>query len=99
MNHIKIEIIISDMLLDALLSEFDRHNITGYTAIPILRGKGTGHGEQLSEGLLPTTKKTLIFAVVDSKISDQIIDKISPIINELDAWSICYPVRYLTQKM
>ncbi|RED97918.1 P-II family nitrogen regulator [Marinoscillum furvescens] len=78
----KIEIIIANSFLQDLIQQLEGCGIHGYTALEIFRGKGTQRGEQLSEGLLPITRNSLVFTITEEKLSEQVIQKLDPFISE-----------------
>jgi nitrogen regulatory protein PII len=94
MEIIKIEIVIADVYLEDLIQRMEEVGVQGYTAIEISRGKGVKRGEQLSEGLLPTSQNLLVFAVVLKETADQLIEKIQPFLNERGGVIITSKVEY-----
>ena len=64
MQTFKLEIIIDNIYLEELLNLLEYQEVSGYTALDISRSKGIKHGESLREGLLPTTRKTLLMILI-----------------------------------
>lgn len=94
MNIIKIEIIISNTFLQQLVEQLESLGVHGYTAIEIFRGKGTKRGEQLSEGLLPTSRNTLLFTIASEEVSKSIIERIQPFLDERGGVILTYKIDY-----
>jgi nitrogen regulatory protein PII len=94
MELVKIEIIIADTFLQELIELLEEMGIKGYTAFEIFRGKGKKRGEQLSEGLLPTSRNLLVFTVVTQEIINTYVTKIQEYLNERGGVLITYPVQY-----
>lgn len=82
MDIIKIEIIISNTFLQSLIEQLEELGVHGYTAVEIFRGKGVKRGEQLSEGLLPTSRSTLLFTIAAADQSQKIIENLQPFLDE-----------------
>lgn len=78
----KLEIIIANSFLQDLIHHLEACGIHGYTALEIFRGKGAQRGEQLSEGLLPITRNSLVFTITDEAMSKKVIEKLEPFISE-----------------
>ncbi|MDN5215824.1 hypothetical protein QQ020_27345 [Fulvivirgaceae bacterium BMA12] len=82
MELLKIEIIISNTFLQDLIQKLEKVGVHGYTAIEIFKGKGIKKGEQLSEGLLPTTRNSLVFTVSTAEITQKVIENIQPYLDD-----------------
>jgi nitrogen regulatory protein PII len=94
MNYTKIEIIVSDIYLERVVALLEKAGVTGYTAISISRGKGIKQGEQLSDGLLPTTHRSLLFSVTTEEITNLIIKESSAYLEKIGAVLIASPISY-----
>lgn len=94
MDIIKIEIIISNTFLQPLIEKLEKVGVHGYTAIEIFRGKGVKRGEQLSEGLLPTSRNTLLFTIASNDLTKQIIENIQPFLDERGGVLMTYKIDY-----
>ncbi len=94
MDLIKLEIIISNLYLERLIEKLESSGVQGYTAVEISRGKGLKQGEQLSEGLLPTSNNTLIFTICDASKTSDIISNIQPFLQERGGKLITYKIEY-----
>lgn len=94
MEIIKVEIIVSNTFLQPLISILEHAGVRGYTAIDIFRGKGVKRGEQLSEGLLPTTRNSLIFTITSKEQSLSIIENVQPFLDERGGVLMTYKIDY-----
>ncbi len=94
MEIIKIEIIISNTFLQSLIEKLESAGIHGYTAVEIFRGKGVKRGEQLSEGLLPTSRNTLLFTVASAEMVQKIIETIQPFLDDRGGILMTYKIDY-----
>ncbi len=94
MDIIKIEIIISNTFLQPLIKLLEEASVQGYTAIEIVRGKGIKQGEHLSEGLLPTSRRTLLFTLTTAKNSKQIMKKVQPFLDHRGGILMMHPIAY-----
>lgn len=94
MDIIKIEIIISNTFLQPLIEKLEKVGVHGYTAIDIFRGKGIKRGEHLSEGLLPTSRNTLLFTIATAELSSKIIESVQPYLDERGGVLLTYKVDY-----
>ena len=88
----KLEIIISNTYLEELVDHLEEIGVKGYTALEISRGKGTRKGEHLSDGLLPTSRSTLIICLVTEKMVIEIFDDLHKYINERNGVLFTVPV-------
>ena len=61
---LKLELILAQIYLPALIELMAKYEIHGYTAFNIASSKGIHHGEQHSEGLMPANQNTYLFSVV-----------------------------------
>lgn len=77
----KLEIIISNSYLEELVNHLEEIGVNGYTALEIFRGKGIRSGEHLSEGLLPTTRNTLIICLVTEDVVNEIFEDLTKYID------------------
>lgn len=92
----KLEIIISNSYLEELVNHLEEIGVNGYTALEIFRGKGIRSGEHLSEGLLPTTRNTLIICLVTEDVVDEIFEDLKKYINDRSGVLFTVPVlRYM----
>lgn len=94
MNLLKIEIIISNTFLQTLLEKLENMGVHGYTALEIFRGKGAKRGEQLSEGLLPTTRSSLIFTIASEELTTTIIENVQPFLDERGGILLTHKIEY-----
>lgn len=78
----KLEIIISNSYLKELVNHLEDLGVQGYTALEITKGKGIRSGEHLSEGLLPTTRSTLLISLVSEEIANKIFDNLEKFITD-----------------
>ena len=90
----KIEIIISNTFLQPLIEKLEACGVHGYTAVEIFRGKGTKRGEQLSEGLLPTSRNTLLFTIASSELSNKIVETVQPFLDDRGGILMTYRIDY-----
>jgi len=94
MDIIKIEIIISNTFLQPLIEMLEDVGVHGYTALEIFRGKGIKRGEHLSEGLLPTSRNTMLFTIASAELSSKIVEQIQPYLDERGGILLTYNVNY-----
>lgn len=94
MELIKIEIIIANAFLEGLIHKLEQTGIHGYTALEIFRGKGVKRGEHLSEGLLPTTRNSLVFTIGTKETTDRVIENIQTYLDERGGVLITYKIEY-----
>lgn len=94
MEIIKVEIIISNTFLQSLIEQLEAVGVHGYTAVEIFRGKGAKRGEHLSEGLLPTSRNTLIFTIASAELSQKIIDTVQPFLDDRGGVLFTYKLDY-----
>jgi len=94
MEIFKLEIIIANTFLQELINKLEAIGVQGYTALAITRGKGIKRGENFSEGLLPTTRNTLVFAVGNKNLTDKAIEHIQPYLNEVGGALMAYKLDY-----
>ena len=90
----KIEIIIANTFLQQLIEQLEQLGVHGYTAVEIFRGKGIKRGEHLSEGLLPTTRNSLIFTIGTKEITKKVIEHLQPFLDERGGLMIVSNVTY-----
>jgi len=90
----KIEIIIANTFLQDLIEKLEKVGVHGYTALEIFRGKGIKRGEHLSEGLLPTTRNTLIFSIGTKEITEKVIEHVQPYLDERGGVIITTKIEY-----
>ncbi|MFK7953549.1 MAG: P-II family nitrogen regulator [Ekhidna sp.] len=90
----KIEIIISNTFLRQLVELLEDTGVHGYTALDIVRGKGTKRGEHLSEGLLPTSRSSLLFTIANEELTSKIIENIQPFLDDRGGILITYKIEY-----
>lgn len=90
----KVEIIISNSFLQELIQKLEDLGVNGYTALEIFRGKGVKRGEQLSEGLLPITRNTLVFTIASSEVVEKIIKNIQPYLDDRGGALMTYKIDY-----
>ncbi|WP_422360346.1 P-II family nitrogen regulator [Reichenbachiella sp.] len=88
----KLEIIISNTYLEQLVDHLEDIGVNGYTALEIFRGKGIRTGEHLSEGLLPTTRNTLIICLVTEDVVEEIFEDLKVYINERNGVLFTVPI-------
>ncbi|MCG8576523.1 MAG: hypothetical protein MI810_16680 [Flavobacteriales bacterium] len=62
---IKLEIILPAVYTQKLIYLFETFQVTGYSAVEIVLGRGEKHGAFESDGLLSTGKSLLFFSVLD----------------------------------
>lgn len=92
----KLEIILSNSYLEELVAHLEEIGVRGYTALEISRGKGIKTGEHLSEGLLPTSRNSLIICLVTEPTVDEIFDDLMQYINDRNGVLFTVPVlRYM----
>ena len=96
MEPIKIEIILSNTFLQSLIELLEEVGVHGYTAVEIFRGKGIKRGEHLSEGLLPTSRNTLLFTIASSENAEQIIASVQPFLEERGGALMTYKLDHVT---
>jgi nitrogen regulatory protein PII len=94
MELFKIEIIIPNPFLQQLIELMEETGATGYTALDISRGKGLNHGEQLSEGLLPTSRNSLIFLITTPFTKEKLIDKVQSFVERYSGAIIVSKVEF-----
>jgi len=94
MEIIKIEIILSNTFRQPLIELLEEAGVHGYTAVEIFRGKGIKRGEHLSEGLLPTSRNTLLFTIASSKNATRIVESIQPFLDERGGVLVTYQLDY-----
>lgn len=94
MNYTKIEIIVSDIYLERVVSLLEDAGVKGYTAISVTRGKGIKKGEQLSDGLLPTTHRSLLFSVTTAEIANVVLQESKAYLDKIGAVLIVYNINY-----
>lgn len=94
MKYLKIEIIVSNSFFRDLIDRLEKLDVHGYTALEISRGKGAKKGEQLSEGLLPTTRNSLVFTVASKALTKKVIAHLQPYLDERGGIIITYPIEY-----
>ena len=92
MNIQKLEIIISNMYLEELVNHLERIGLNGYTAIEVARGKGAREGEHLADGLLPTTRSTLLISIVTEETAKEIFDDLHKYIEKRKGVMFTVPV-------
>lgn len=95
MKMIKIEIIISNSFLQTLIEQLESLDIHGYTAIEIFRGKGVTRGEQVSEGLLPITRNTLLFTIAPETQAYNIREELKDFLSETGGVMIANPLEFV----
>lgn len=94
MKYSKIEIIVSNSFFQDLITRLEKLGVHGYTALEISRGKGAKKGEQLSEGLLPITRNSLVFTVAPENLTRNVITHLQPYLDERGGIIITYPIDY-----
>ncbi len=94
MQYFKVEIIVANTFIDHLLDKMEQIDVKSYTALDISRGRGVKRGENLSEGLLPTTSNSLIFTVTTESQKDKMIQQLQPYLDERGGVLIAYPINY-----
>lgn len=94
MEFYKIEIVIANTFLETLIEQLEDLGVQGYTAIEITRGKGIKRGEHLTEGLLPTTRSSLIFTVCKEEITEKVVRHIQPFLDKRGGVIITYKIHY-----
>lgn len=92
----RIEVIVDDIHLDNVLALLERCGVLGYTAIEVARSKGLKKGESLREGLLPTTRKTLLFSIVPEARAEKLRVCLEPFLEERAGVLICSTVEFAT---
>ena len=92
MKKIKIEIILQSAYFNKVLKIFDELQISGYTAIEIIRGKGTKGGEIFASGSIPVYKNLLIFLICEEREKDPLLEKIVPIVRQAGGLVVYYEV-------
>lgn len=90
----KVEIIISNTFLQPLIEMLENVGVHGYTAVEIFRGKGAKRGEHLSEGLLPTSRNTLLFTIASADLSTKIIETVQPFLDDRGGVLLTYKLDY-----
>ncbi|MDW3197053.1 MAG: hypothetical protein R8G66_32040 [Cytophagales bacterium] len=88
----KLEIIISNSYLEQLVNHLEEIGVNGYTALEIFRGKGIRTGEHLSEGLLPTTRNTLIICLVTEQVVNEIFEDLRKYLEDRSGVLFTVPV-------
>lgn len=88
----KLEIIISNTYLEELVNHLEEVGVQGYTALEITRGKGARKGEHLSDGLLPTSRSTLLISLVTEEMVNEIFDDLHKYIDERNGVLFTVPV-------
>lgn len=94
MELYKIEIIIANAFLQRLTEQLEDLGVHGYTALEISRGKGIKRGEHLAEGLLPTTRNSLLFSVAPKQVVDQVITQLKIYLEERGGILMTYKIDY-----
>ena len=94
MKLLKIEIIISNTFLQQLVEILEKSGVHGYTALDIFRGKGTTRGEHLSEGLLPTSRNSLLFTIASEELTTKIIENVQPFLDDRGGVLLTYKIDY-----
>ena len=92
MNIQKLESIISNTYLEQLVNHLEEIGVSGYTALEIFRGKGASNGEHLSEGLLPTTRNSLIICLVTEAMVNEIFEDLKSYIEVRNGIMFTVPV-------
>ncbi len=82
MNNYKIEITIDNIYLEELLEILDEEGVHGYTGFDIDRSKGVKHGERLSKALIPTSRKSYIFSIVQEEIADHLVQHLEEFLSD-----------------
>lgn len=88
----KLEIIIANTYLEELVNYLEVIGVKGYTALEITRGKGARKGEHLSDGLLPTSRSTLLICLVTEEIVNEIFENLKVYINKRNGVLFTVPV-------
>ncbi|GEM_PF-6234962 len=88
----KLEIIISNSYLEQLVDHLEDLGVHGYTALEIFRGKGIKTGDHLSEGLLPTTRSTMLICLVGEAMVEDIFGDLEKYINDRNGVVFTVPV-------
>lgn len=94
MKLLKIEIIIANTFLQPVINLLEEAEVHGYSALDISRGKGTQRGEQLAEGLLPTTRNSLIFTIANKQVADKVIETVQPFLDQRGGILITTEINY-----
>lgn len=79
MSYVKLEIIIGEGFISSLSLYLETLGIGGYTAIPISRGKGSIHGEQI-ESSLASTEISYVFSIIPEQGSQAAFEAIKPFV-------------------
>lgn len=94
MKYNKIEIIINQKTLSDLVMLLDELNVTGYTVIDVISGKGIRQGHQISDELFLSSNQVMLFTVVSDEVSQEIIKEVQSFLDENKGVMIMYPISY-----
>lgn len=71
----RLEIIVEAPMLTRLLHRLDQSDVTGYTVLPAIAGKGLSAGSWQSEGLVSDTgRMLLVICIVDPSRIDKVLE-------------------------
>ena len=77
----RIEIVVEAPLLSRLLALMDDNNVSGYTVLPALAGRGH-HGSWSREGLATDAgRMVVVVAIVDADAVSNLLDAVYPLIS------------------
>ena len=78
----KIEIIITATFVRKTLDILTELNVSGYTEIDVVKGKGTRSGEVFDKGNIPVYKNAFIVIVCSPDKASQVIEKLDDMIQK-----------------
>ena len=94
MNYSKIEIIINQRSLSDLVMTLGDIQVTGYTVIDVIAGKGIKQGTQVSDELFLASNQVMLFTIVDDELAETIIRHIQPFLDVNKGVMIMYSITY-----
>lgn len=78
----KLEILIEDVYKSPILKILDKYKVTGYACLPVSAGKG--YGQYGNADFIAHLDSVCILVMVRPEIEHQILNEISPIIQEAE---------------
>ena len=96
MTYTKIEIVVSDIYIERVVALLEKVGVRGYTAVSITRGKGIKKGEQLTDGLLPTTHRSLLFSITTKEIADLVLKECATYLDRIGAVLLMYGIDHVS---
>ena len=88
----KIECIIEKRFLDPLLKFLDDHQISGYSVIEIMKGRGPRHGSVQDLGFISITKNFFVISLCSQEVYNNIKQPLSDYVKNCEGLIYFYDI-------